>query len=126
MRGAFVLVALCVLCACGAEPSGERSGASVEGPETAQKSQKSQVPAGARGLTLTIEGMSCQGCADAAAQALASVDGVYSSECSFATKTANVQFDPKRTNVDTLVAAIEKTDRGAAPVFRVTDRVLSE
>lgn len=72
--------------------------------------------------TLTIEGMVCQGCADAAKQTLEKVAGVVSAETDFQSGTATVSSDPGRTNVDALAAAIEGVDRDPAPAFQVTAR----
>ncbi|MBX3387787.1 MAG: heavy-metal-associated domain-containing protein [Phycisphaeraceae bacterium] len=72
--------------------------------------------------TLTIEGMVCQGCAEAAKQTLSRIDGVVSVETDFQAGTAMVAFDPSKTNVDALAAAIEGVDRDPAPAFRVTAR----
>nr|HMR11789.1 heavy-metal-associated domain-containing protein [Polyangiaceae bacterium] len=75
-----------------------------------------------RPATLTIEGMVCQGCAEAAKQTLQKVAGVVSAETDVQSGTATVSFDPGKTNVDVLVAAIEGVDRDPAPAFRVTSR----
>lgn len=72
--------------------------------------------------TLTIGGMVCQGCAEAAEQALEKVAGVVSAEADFQSGTATVLFDPSRTNVGALAAAIEGVNRDPAPAFRVTAR----
>lgn len=72
--------------------------------------------------TLTIGGMVCQGCAEAAKQTLEEVAGVVSAEADFQSGTATVSFDPSRTNVGALAAAIEGVDRDPAPAFRVTAR----
>lgn len=74
--------------------------------------------------TLSIEGMVCQGCAEAAKQTLETVAGVVSAETDFQAGTAIVSFDPSRTNVDALAAAIEGVDRDPAPAFRVTARTV--
>lgn len=71
--------------------------------------------------TLTIEGMVCQGCAEAAKQTLEKVAGVVSAETDFQSGTAT-SSDPGRTNVDALAAAIEGVDRDPAPAFQVTAR----
>ncbi len=75
-----------------------------------------------RRATLTIEGMVCQGCAEAAKQTLQKVAGVVSAETDFQAGTATVSFDPGQPNVDALAAAIEGVDRDPAPAFRVTAR----
>lgn len=75
-----------------------------------------------RRATLTIEGMVCQGCAEATKQTLVKIDGVVSADADFQSGTTTVSFDPSRTNVDALVAAIEGVDRDPAPAFRVTAR----
>jgi len=72
--------------------------------------------------TLTFEGMLCQGCARAAERALANVPGVSVARVDFEHRSATVEFDPRRTNADALVGALEHLDRSPSPPFRVTRR----
>lgn len=78
----------------------------------------------ARRATLSIEGMVCQGCAEAAKQTLENVAGVVSAETDFQSGTATVSFDPSRTTVDALAATVEGINREPAPAFRVTARTI--
>lgn len=111
---------------------GSSRAAAPASEEAAQPSTKAApVPNGASSsatssevqrAALMIEGMVCQGCAEAAKQTLSRIDGVVSAETDFQAGTATVAFDPSKTNVDALAAAIEGVDRDPAPAFRVTAR----
>jgi len=98
--------------------SGTPTKTTPAGPAEITSSQSSQV----RRATLTIDGMVCQGCAEAAKQTLSRIDGVVSAETDFQARAATVAFDSSKTNVDALAAAIEGVDRDPAPAFRVTAR----
>jgi copper chaperone CopZ len=69
-----------------------------------------------------IEGMVCEGCAQAAQQTLKDVAGVQDVTIDFQNGTARVEYDPARTNADELALAVEKVERSPAPPFRVTRR----
>lgn len=123
------LLAVALLLGGGAACNSASQAAAPASGETAQPEPAVRAPAGGEPLssevqraTLTIEGMVCQGCAEAAKQTLEKVAGVVSAEADFQSGTATVSFDPSRTNVDALAAAIEGVDRDPAPAFRVTAR----
>ncbi len=63
-----------------------------------------------------IEGMSCDGCANAVKSAIEKEPGVQTVSVSFAERQARVLYDPQAGGEDRLVAAIEK------PGFRVVSR----
>lgn len=75
-----------------------------------------------RQASLTIDGMVCESCAEAAKRTLERVDGVVSAETDFQSGTSTVAFDPSKTNLDALAKAIEAVDRDPAPAFVVTAR----
>ena len=56
--------------------------------------------------TLTVQGMSCDGCASTVAAALQKVEGVKCAKVDLGAGTAEVCFDKKKTNVDALGAAV--------------------
>lgn len=123
------LLAVALLLGGGAACNGASQAAAPASRETAQQEPVARAAAGGEPLssevqraTLTIEGMVCQGCAEAAKQTLEKVAGVVSAEADFQSGTATVSFDPSKTNVDALAAAIEGVDRDPAPAFRVTGR----
>ncbi len=93
-------------------------------PEQAKGALASDEPTSPeeRRAILSIEGVVCRGWAEVASQTLERVAGVVSAAADFQSGTATVLFDPSRTNVDALAAAIEGVDRGPAPAFRVTAR----
>jgi copper ion binding protein len=55
---------------------------------------------------IKIEGMMCGHCQASATKAISSVSGVSSVKVSLADKEATVTYDPKKTNVDAIKAAI--------------------
>jgi Cu+-exporting ATPase len=64
--------------------------------------------------TLEIRGMSCASCAAGIEKRLATLDGVEECSVNFATHRAAVGFDPKRSDTDRLVAAVEEVGYGAS------------
>ncbi len=59
-------------------------------------------------LTITIEGMHCDGCAETIKALLAVESGVTASSVSYDEGRARVLYDPAQTNENRLIAAIEK------------------
>jgi copper chaperone CopZ len=59
-------------------------------------------------LTLAIEGMHCDGCAETIKALLAVESGVKASSVSFKERRARVLYDPAAVDESRLVAAIEK------------------
>lgn len=78
-------------------------------------------------VNLSIEGMVCESCANAARACLEGVEGVEYVDVSFQERAATIGFDPERVGPETLVAALAGVDRGEAPAFeaRVLGRDLS-
>lgn len=72
-------------------------------------SRADQVADGRERIVLRVEGMSCATCEIAVHSALQRVDGVASADVSVATNTATIDFDPRKTSLDQLVAAINST-----------------
>jgi len=68
-----------------------------------------QVADGRERIVLQVEGMSCATCEIAVRNALKRVDGVVSASVSVATNSATIDFDPRKTNPDKLVAAVNST-----------------
>ncbi len=60
------------------------------------------------GVTLTVEGMHCDACAETVKALLDSEPGVRASEVTFAEGSARVLYDPVATDEARLIAAIEK------------------
>ncbi len=58
-------------------------------------------------ITLKVEGMSCQGCVKSVTNVLQPIPGVSKVVVTLKPGQANVEFDPAKTNVDTLRKAIE-------------------
>jgi len=59
-------------------------------------------------VELPIGGMTCAACARAVEGQLSSSDGVDRASVNFATRTARVVFDPSRTRIENLIAAVEQ------------------
>lgn len=58
-------------------------------------------------VTLNIGGMTCGGCVKSVTRILENTEGVGKAEVSLEQKTAKVEFDPTRTNIDALIEAVE-------------------
>ncbi len=56
-------------------------------------------------VLLDIQNMSCAMCPFTIRKALQGVAGVRSAKVDFESKTANVMFDPQKTNIETLIKA---------------------
>jgi copper ion binding protein len=63
--------------------------------------------ADAKTVTLTVSGMTCQGCANAINTAVAETDGVITLEVSLEDSSAVVKYDPGKINEEKLILAIE-------------------
>jgi copper chaperone len=59
-------------------------------------------------VTLPVSGMTCGGCVRSVEKKLAATPGVASAKVDLDSATATVQYDPSRTEVSKLVAAIEQ------------------
>ncbi len=117
---------LLIGCACDAAPEAAAPSARQAEPLQSALSRTAE-PASPtssemRRATLTIVGMVCQSCAEAAKHTLERIEGVISAEADLQSGTATVVFDPAKTSVDTLAAAIEAVEREPAPAFEVTWR----
>ena len=58
-------------------------------------------------VVLPIQGMNCGGCVKHVTGGLEKVEGVTRVSVSLPDKNATVQFDPEKTNVDKMVAAVQ-------------------
>ncbi|MBE9106074.1 heavy metal translocating P-type ATPase, partial [Nostoc cf. edaphicum LEGE 07299] len=58
-------------------------------------------------LSLKLRGMSCASCANNIEEAIRSVPGVSDCNVNFGVEQATIQYDPKRTNLQTIQAAID-------------------
>ena len=64
--------------------------------------------AGGEKVQLKVTGMTCGGCAKSVTSAIEKVEGVSSTDVSFETSLATVEFDGEQTNVNDIVKAIKK------------------
>lgn len=58
-------------------------------------------------ITLTIEGMTCGGCAKSVNQALQQLAGVHEANANFEQKNATIIFDNEQISINQLIEAIE-------------------
>ena len=114
MRGiAALALSLLALAACG-EPgaTAPRSAAtSSEAPEATPDPRDAVA-------RLTVDGMVCEGCANAARACLEGIEGVHYVDLSFADAQATVRYDPTVVEPSAMVAALADVDRGEAPPLR--------
>ena len=73
-------------------------------------------------VIIPVEGMTCLTCEITVASSLKKVDGVISASASAKEKSAKVIYDSKRTNIEQLVEAINKTGYKASPVRNTKDK----
>ena len=59
--------------------------------------------------TLTVKGMTCGGCVGAVKAQLKKTEGVTEYEVSYEKGEADVTFDPKQTDPETIAASVSKT-----------------
>lgn len=64
--------------------------------------------AGGEKVQLKVTGMTCGGCAKSVTSAVEEIEGVSSTEVSFETSLATIEFDDEQTNVKSIVKAIKK------------------
>ncbi|HFQ13344.1 MAG TPA: mercury resistance system periplasmic binding protein MerP [Gammaproteobacteria bacterium] len=56
-------------------------------------------------VTLAVDNMTCRMCPITVRKSLTRIDGVHKATVDFDNKTATVEFDPRKTRVDDLIAA---------------------
>ena len=72
---------------------------------TIQAEVPAQTQNNSQSVTLDVQNMTCAMCPITVRKALQRVEGVQRAEVDFASKTANVTFDPHKTNPDALIKA---------------------
>lgn len=58
-------------------------------------------------VSISVSGMKCGGCENTVNTALSAIDGVISVKASHQDKQVDVEFDPTKTDLETLEDAIE-------------------
>jgi periplasmic mercuric ion binding protein len=99
-----VMIVAGLLAGCGDEGANAESTQRASQAETTAR--ETQQPTQQREVTLSVPDMSCPMCPITVRKALAHVDGVSEAEASLDNKQARVVFDPTRTNIDALIAAV--------------------
>lgn len=59
-------------------------------------------------VTVHVEGMACESCASRLESTLRKLEGVETATVDFTQKRARIGFDPARTNLETIVEAMEE------------------
>ena len=72
-------------------------------PQTLQAKPTEQTQNNTQSVMLDVQNMTCAMCSITIRKALQGVEGVQSAKVDFDSKTANVTFDPKKTNIETLI-----------------------
>ncbi|MCW5318335.1 heavy metal translocating P-type ATPase [Nostoc sp. KVJ3] len=67
-------------------------------------------------LSLKLRGMSCASCANNIEEAISSVPGVSNCNVNFGVEQATIQYDRKRTNLETIQAAIDAAGYSSYPL----------
>ena len=71
--------------------------------QAVQAKSTEQTQNNSQSVVLDVQNMTCAMCPITIRKALQGVDGVQSAKVDFASRTANVTFDPKKTNIETLI-----------------------
>ena len=66
-------------------------------------------------VNLAIEGMHCNSCSSGIQMVLQSTDGVINASASYDTKKGEVEFDEEKTNIDSIIKAIDQLGYKATP-----------
>lgn len=72
-----------------------------------------------KSVTLKVEGLRCNGCAEKVRVRIAEQPGVHATDVSFEQGQARVLYDPQTTDEDRLVGAVQELG------YRVVDRTPS-
>lgn len=94
---------------------GDQSASAGSTPDT-RPAETSASETQQREVTFSIPDMSCPMCPITVRKALARIDGVSTAEASLDDKQARVVFDPTKTNIDALVAAVAEAGFSATAI----------
>lgn len=75
-------------------------------PAVVRSASAAEPAAEPRRVTLSIEGMTCGGCAISARKVLTRLDGVRSADVSYENRRAVVTYDPSKVTIGQMIAAI--------------------
>lgn len=81
---------------------------------------ETQPTVAAASLTLSVEGMSCENCANALKTGLSSVAGVTACNVNFENKTATVEFDNSKTTEETIMGQVATIHDGKFKVAKAS------
>ena len=117
MKHFFLLLALCAMTLCYAEPPVDaQTGASQQ--TTSEQPAATTAPAkkNNRQTVLLRCDLHCQGCCDKIMKNIAFEKGVKDLVCDLKTKTVTLTYDTRKTDLDTLLRAFEKIGKPATIV----------
>ncbi len=77
--------------------------ASFVSTQTVQAKPTEQTQSNIQNVILDMQNMTCAMCPITIRRALQGVEGVQSAKVDFSSKTANVTFNPKKTNIEALI-----------------------
>lgn len=80
--------------------------AGCAGKSTSSDTKATTEAVASKTVTLAVSGMTCTGCENTVSEAVTKIAGVSSIKASFADSTAVVSFDPSKTTIDAIGAAI--------------------
>ena len=66
-------------------------------------------------VNLAIEGMHCNSCSSGIQMVLQSTDGVINASANYESKKGEVEFDEEKTNLETILKAIDQLGYKATP-----------
>ena len=92
---------------------------------TSQNTNETKPVVATASLTLLVEGMSCENCANALKTGLSSVGGVSKCDVNFENKTASIQFDNTKTTEDAIIAQAATVHDGKFKVTKTTSPTVS-
>ncbi|GAB4113934.1 MAG: hypothetical protein Tsb0027_01790 [Wenzhouxiangellaceae bacterium] len=100
----IILTSAVLLAACGNDSSSIGSTATAH--QAGDSGSETRAPTQQREITLAVPGMNCPMCPITVRKALARVDGVSEAAASLEHQQAHVVFDPAKTSIDALIAAV--------------------
>lgn len=90
-------------------------GAAADGSSASTRSGVSDAKAKIERVTIPVEGMGCDSCAENLQHRLSALEGVVEAVVDFDKKEARVRFDSRKVSVKRLVAEIDKAFTAGKP-----------
>ena len=120
IRTLFVVAALGLAApaalACGGSTECDKSHCKMKPQSEVETAMAKVDAADGTKASFTVTGMSCGNCSDAVTGVLSAIEGVNAAAVSHADGMAKVAFDAEKTDVDALIAAVNKIGKFKASV----------